>query len=37
MQRQSEQPFESIESAYDFFRVLSDAVADAKRDIEVLI
>lgn len=37
MQRQSEQPFESIESAYDFFRVLSEAVADAKRDIEVLI
>jgi len=37
MQRQSEQPFESIESAYDFFRVLSEAVADAKRDIEALI
>ena len=37
MERQSERPFESIESAYDFFRVLSDAVADAKRDIEVLI
>jgi hypothetical protein len=37
MQRQSEQPFESIESAYDFFQVLSDAVADAKGDIEVLI
>lgn len=37
MERQSEQPFESIESTYDFFRVLSEAVADAKRDIEVLI
>jgi hypothetical protein len=37
MERQSEQPFESIESTYDFFRLLSEAVADAKRDIEVLI
>jgi hypothetical protein len=37
MQRRSEEPFESIESAYDFFRLLSEAVADAKRDIEVLI
>ena len=37
MERQSEQPFESIESTYDFFRLLSEAVADAKRDIEVQI
>jgi hypothetical protein len=37
MQRQSEQPFESIESTYDFFRLLSEAVTDAKRDIEVQI
>lgn len=34
MDRQTEQPFDSIESAYDFFRILSEAVADAKRDIE---
>jgi hypothetical protein len=34
MERQSEQPFESIESAYDFFRLLSEAVAEAKQDIE---
>jgi len=34
MERQSEQPFESIESAYDFFRLLSEAVAEAKRDID---
>ena len=34
MERQSEQPFESIESAYDFFRLLSDAVAEAKQDID---
>ena len=32
--RQSEQPFDSIESAYDFFRILSEAVAEAKQDIE---
>jgi len=37
MERQSEQPFESIESAYDFFRILSEAVADAKRDIDTEI
>ena len=37
MERQSEQPFDSIESAYDFFRILSEAVADAKRDIDGLI
>ena len=37
MDRQSEQPFDSIESAYDFFRLLADAVTDAKRDIEGLI
>ncbi len=34
MERQSEQPFDSIESAYDFFRILSEAVAEAKRDID---
>jgi len=34
MERQSDQPFESIESAYDFFRLLSEAVAEAKQDIE---
>ena len=34
MERQSEQPFDSIESAYDFFRLLSEAVAEAKQDIE---
>ena len=34
MERQSEQPFDSIESAYDFFRLLSEAVAEAKRDID---
>jgi len=34
MKRQSEQPFDSIESTYDFFRVLSEAVAEAKREIE---
>jgi len=33
MERQSEQPFESIESAYDFLRVLNEAVAEAKRDL----
>jgi hypothetical protein len=27
-------PFDSIESAYDFLRVLSEAVAEAKSDIE---
>ena len=37
MSLQSQQPFESIESAYDFFRVLSEAVADAKQDIEAQI
>ena len=34
MERQSEQPFDSIESAYDFFRILSEAVAQAKQDID---
>lgn len=34
MERQSEQPFESIESTYDFFRLLSDAVAEAKCELE---
>ena len=34
MERQSEQPFDSIESAYDFFRILSDAVAEAKCELE---
>ena len=34
MERQSDQPFESIESAYDFFRLLSEAVAEAKQDID---
>ena len=34
MERQSEQPFDSIESAYGFHRVLFEAVADAKREIE---
>ena len=34
MERQSEQPFDSIESAYDFFRLLSDAVAEAKCELE---
>ena len=33
MERQSEKPFDSIESAYDFFRLLSEAVAEAKQDI----
>ena len=34
MTRQSEKPFDSIESAYDFFCILSEAVAEARRDIE---
>ena len=29
-----EQPFESIESTYDFFRLLSEAVAEAKRELQ---
>ena len=29
-----DQPFDSIESAYDFVRILGSAVADAKRDLE---
>jgi len=33
MKRQSAQPFDSIESTYDFFRVLSEAVAEAQREI----
>ena len=32
MERQ--QPFDSIESAYDFFRLLSEAVAEAKRELD---
>jgi hypothetical protein len=34
MKRQAEQPFDSIESAYDFFRILSEAVAEARRELE---
>jgi len=34
MKRQSEQPFDSIESAYDFFRLLSEAVAEARQELE---
>jgi len=34
MKWQSEQPFDSIESTYDFFRILSDAVAEAKCELE---
>jgi hypothetical protein len=34
MERQPQQPFDSIESAYDFFRVLSEAVAEAKQELE---
>jgi hypothetical protein len=34
MPRHFEQPFDSIESTYDFFRLLSDAVADAKRELQ---
>jgi hypothetical protein len=34
MKQQSEQPFESIESAYDFLRVLCVAVAEAKQEIK---
>jgi hypothetical protein len=34
MSPQCERPFDSIESAYDFFRVLSEAVAEAKQDID---
>jgi hypothetical protein len=37
MPHQCERPFESIESTYDFFRLLSEAVAEAKREIEVEI
>ena len=37
MERQSEQPFDSIESAYEFHRVLFEAVADAKQEIEAEI
>ena len=29
-----EQPFDSIESTYDFFRLLSEAVAEAKRELQ---
>ena len=34
MERKSEQPFDSIESAYDFFRLLSEAVAEARQELE---
>lgn len=34
MSPQPEQPFDSIESAYDFLRILAETVAEAKRDIE---
>ncbi len=34
MPRHFEQPFDSIESTYDFFRILSDAVADTKRELK---
>jgi len=34
MERQFEQPFDSIESAYDFFRILSEAVAESKCELE---
>lgn len=37
MPPQSDKPFESIESTYDFFRLLSDSVADAKHDIQAQI
>jgi len=37
MPRHPEQPFESIESAYDFVRILSEAIADAKGDIDAEI
>jgi len=34
MTQRVEQPFESIESAYDFLQVLSEAVAEAKQDLQ---
>lgn len=34
MSHQLDQPFDSIESAFDFVRILSSAAADAKRDLE---
>ena len=34
MPRHFEQPFDSIESTYDFFRILSEAVAEAKRELQ---
>jgi len=37
MERQSEQPFDSIESAYDFLRILSEAITDTKGDIDAQI
>jgi len=33
MERQSVQPFDSIESTYDFFRVLTEAIAEAKQEL----
>jgi len=37
MAKQPEQPFDSIESAYDFFRILTEAVSDAKKDIDAQV
>jgi hypothetical protein len=34
MSQRIEQPFDSIESAYDFLRILSETVTEAKRDLE---
>jgi hypothetical protein len=34
MSQRSEQPFDSIESAYDFLRILSEAAAEARRELE---
>jgi hypothetical protein len=34
MSPRSEQPFDSIESAYDFLRILSEAAAEARRELE---
>ncbi len=34
MPRHFELPFDSIESTYDFFRILSEAVAEAKRELQ---
>jgi len=34
MERQSEKPFDSIESAYEFLRILCETVAEARQEIE---